>query len=92
MAKPGLIKSTNTAYDSVLDARGWHCPLPILHAIKALNQLSEGQVLHVIATDPGSVIDFSAYIKQSHNALLESSETNGEFHYLILYPLTLIVY
>lgn len=70
-------------FDQELDARGLNCPLPILRAKKALNELTGGQVLHVIATDPGSVKDFEAFAKQTGNELMESTEENGEFRFLI---------
>jgi tRNA 2-thiouridine synthesizing protein A len=70
-------------FDSELDARGLNCPLPILRAKKALNDLSGGQVLRIVATDPGSVKDFQAFAKQTGNDLLESSEANGEFIFLL---------
>ena len=49
------------AHDQELDASGLNCPLPILRAKKTLNAMAAGQVLHVIATDPGSVRDFDAF-------------------------------
>jgi len=70
-------------FDSELDARGLNCPLPILRAKKALNDLSGGQILRIVATDPGSVKDFQAFAKQTGNDLLESSEANGEFVFLL---------
>jgi len=70
-------------FDQELDARGLNCPLPILRAKKALNDLSGGQVLRIIATDPGSVKDFQAFAKQTGNELLESGEGSGEFTFLI---------
>lgn len=70
-------------FDQELDARGLNCPLPILRAKKALNDLTGGQVLRIIATDPGSVKDFQAFAKQTGNELLESGEENGEFTFLI---------
>jgi tRNA 2-thiouridine synthesizing protein A len=70
-------------FDQELDARGLNCPLPILRAKKALNTLESGQVLKIIATDPGSVKDFEAFANQTGNELLESSEANGEFHFLM---------
>ena len=48
-------------FDQELDACGLNCPLPILRAKKALNGMQGGQVLHIIATDPGSVKDFEAF-------------------------------
>jgi len=70
-------------FDQELDARGLNCPLPILRAKKALNDLTGGQVLRIIATDPGSVKDFQAFTKQTGNELLESAEAEGEFTFLI---------
>jgi tRNA 2-thiouridine synthesizing protein A len=69
--------------DMELDARGLNCPLPILRAKKSINELAPGQVLRIVATDPGSVKDFEAFSKQTGNELLETSEENGEFIYLI---------
>ena len=69
--------------DQELDARGLNCPLPILRAKKALNDLDGGQTLAIVATDPGSVKDFQAFAKQTGNELLESGEANGEFTFLI---------
>jgi len=62
------------AFDRELDVRGLNCPLPILRAKKALGELSTGQVLKVMATDPGSVKDFQAFCKQTGNELLSHSE------------------
>ena len=62
-----------------LDARGLHCPLPILKAKKALAEMKSGQILRVVATDPGSVRDFQAFAKQTGNELLEKSEQDKEF-------------
>ena len=69
--------------DQELDARGLNCPLPILRAKKALNGMTSGQTLHIMATDPGAVKDFQAFAKQTGNQLLESNEANGEFSFLI---------
>jgi tRNA 2-thiouridine synthesizing protein A len=66
-------------FDKELDARGLNCPLPILRAKKALAELASGQVLKIVATDPGSVKDFQAFAKQTGNQLLESAEANGEY-------------
>lgn len=66
-----------------LDARGLNCPLPILRAKKALNEITTGQILKVFATDPGAVKDFQAFAKQTGNELLESSESVGEYSFTI---------
>ncbi|VAX08728.1 Uncharacterized SirA/YedF/YeeD family protein HTH_1886 [hydrothermal vent metagenome] len=70
-------------FDTELDATGLNCPLPILRAKKALNGMTAGQVLHIIATDPGSVKDFEAFAKQTGNDLVESNEEGGKFTFLI---------
>ncbi|HEB60096.1 MAG TPA: sulfurtransferase TusA family protein [Gammaproteobacteria bacterium] len=70
-------------FDQELDATGLNCPLPILRAKKALASMSAGQVLHIIATDPGSVKDFDAFAKQTGNELMESKEEGGKFEFLI---------
>jgi tRNA 2-thiouridine synthesizing protein A len=70
-------------FDTELDASGLNCPLPILRAKKTLNGMDAGQVLHIIATDPGSVKDFDAFAKQTGNELMESKEDGGKFHFLI---------
>ncbi|MCG6941013.1 MAG: sulfurtransferase TusA family protein [Thiohalocapsa sp.] len=70
-------------FDQELDASGLNCPLPILRAKKTLNGMEAGQILHVIATDPGSVKDFDAFAKQTGNELMESKEEGGKFHFLI---------
>ncbi|NOR52175.1 MAG: SirA family protein [Gammaproteobacteria bacterium] len=70
-------------FDQELDASGLNCPLPILRAKKAISSLTEGQVLRIIATDPGSVKDFEAFCKQTGNELLESGEEGGKFVFLI---------
>ena len=66
-------------FDKELDARGLSCPLPILRTKKALTDMISGQVLKVLATDPGSVKDFQAFSKQTGNALLSSDTADKEF-------------
>lgn len=66
-------------FDKELDARGLNCPLPILRAKKALTDMTSGQVLKILATDPGSVKDFQAFAKQTGNELLSSETASDEF-------------
>ena len=70
-------------FDKDLDARGLNCPLPILKAKKALTDMGSGQVLRIIATDPGSVKDFEAFCKQTGNPLLSQTATAGEFTFFL---------
>lgn len=70
-------------FDKELDARGLQCPLPILRTKKALGELASGQVLKIIATDPGSVKDFAAFANQTGHELMTSTEAGGEFTFFI---------
>jgi len=70
-------------FDKELDATGLNCPLPILRAKKSLTEMDSGQVLQIIATDPGSVKDFEAFAKQTGNELMNSSEDGGKYMFLI---------
>jgi tRNA 2-thiouridine synthesizing protein A len=53
--------------------------LPILRAKKALNDMQTGQVLKIVATDPGAVKDFQAFCKQTGNELLSQEQNEREF-------------
>ncbi len=65
--------------DKELDVRGLNCPLPILRTKKSLVDMISGQILKIMATDPGAVIDFQVFAEQTGNELLSSSEAAGEF-------------
>ena len=67
----------------VLDAKGLNCPLPILRARKALNDVPAGGLLEIHATDPGSVKDFAAFCRQTGNELLASSQEGNVFKFVI---------
>ena len=69
--------------DKVLDAKGLNCPLPILKAKKALKDMTSGQVLEVISTDPGSVADFQAFCRTTGNELIEHKEEGGIYTFQI---------
>jgi len=69
--------------DREIDTRGLSCPLPILRAKKALADMQSGEVLKIVATDPGSVRDFQAFARQTGNELLGQTTLGKEFlHYL----------
>jgi tRNA 2-thiouridine synthesizing protein A len=74
---------TEIRFDRELDARGLNCPLPILRTKKSLNDMTTGQVLKIVATDPGSVRDFQAFSRQTGNQLLLSNESGGEYLFLM---------
>jgi tRNA 2-thiouridine synthesizing protein A len=66
-----------------LDTRGLNCPLPILKAKKALAEMNSGDMLKVIATDPGSMRDFQAFARQTGNELVEQSNVADEFIHVL---------
>jgi len=69
--------------DHTLDAKGLNCPLPILKARKALKEVPAGGILEILATDPGSVADFQAFCRQTGNELVESSNDDTVYRFLI---------
>jgi tRNA 2-thiouridine synthesizing protein A len=66
-----------------LDTRGLNCPLPILKAKKALADMNSGDLLKVVATDPGSLRDFQAFAKQTGNELVEQQTLDKEFIHIL---------
>ena len=70
-------------FDKEVDARGLNCPLPILRTKKALADMLSGQVLRIVATDPGAVKDFQAFAKQTGNALVDQSANDKEFTFFM---------
>ena len=66
-----------------LDAKGLNCPLPILRTKKAIAEIGIGEILEVLSTDPGSVSDFQAWTKSTGHEIVDSSEKDGVYRYLI---------
>jgi tRNA 2-thiouridine synthesizing protein A len=71
-------KLTHQRVDLELDASGLLCPLPVYRASLALDQLSPGQVLRLITTDPGSLEDIPALARQTGNTLLAAERNQGQ--------------
>jgi tRNA 2-thiouridine synthesizing protein A len=69
--------------DQVLDVKGLSCPLPILRAKKALQEVPAGGTLLVLATDPGAVKDFEAFCRTTGNLLVESKKEGDVLSFLI---------
>lgn len=67
----------------LVDAKGLNCPLPILRVRKALKDVPSGEVLEVLTTDPGSVTDLQAFCRQTGNELIEHSQEDDVFRFLI---------
>ncbi len=69
--------------DQVLDCSGLSCPMPIIKTKKAIDALQLGQVLQMIATDPGSTSDMEAWTKKTGHELVASSQEGGKFVFFI---------
>jgi tRNA 2-thiouridine synthesizing protein A len=69
--------------DQTLDTKGLNCPIPIVKAKKTLTDMPAGQVLEILATDPGAVKDFEAFCRKTGNELLEWKEEAGVFTFQI---------
>ncbi|AVQ84589.1 MULTISPECIES: sulfurtransferase TusA family protein [Variovorax] len=69
--------------DRELDTRGLNCPLPILKAKKSLNEMTSGQLLKVVSTDPGSIRDFQAFARQTGNELMEQETVGTDFIHVL---------
>jgi tRNA 2-thiouridine synthesizing protein A len=72
-----------TRIDQELDVRGYNCPIPLLRTKTALSRMAAGARLRVVATDPGSEIDFRVYAEASGHRLLDCSEKHGEYCFVI---------
>ena len=66
-----------------LDLKGLSCPLPIIKTAKAMKGLAPGELLEVLATDPGSVPDFKAWAQSTGNPLLESTQEGGVYRFVL---------
>ena len=66
-----------------IDTRGLNCPLPILKAKKALAEMQSGDLLKVVATDPGSLRDFQAFARQTGNELVLQESVGTEFVHVL---------
>ena len=70
-------------FNQLLDCQGLNCPMPILKTKKAVDQLASGEVLKMLATDPGSVSDIQSWTKRTGNPLLGHSEDGGVYSFRI---------
>jgi tRNA 2-thiouridine synthesizing protein A len=66
-----------------LDCKGLLCPMPVVKTKKAINELQIGEVLEMVATDPGSIPDMQAWAKQTQHELLEAKDEGKEFRFFI---------
>ena len=68
-------------HDITLDLSGLTCPMPLLKTKQALNKMASGEVVRVVATDPGSERDFHIFARQSGNELLKFEVNDQQYHY-----------
>ncbi len=69
--------------DVELDCKGMYCPMPIVKLKKATKTMESGQLLKLVATDPGSVRDVPAWAGKTGAKIIETSESNGEYEFII---------
>lgn len=69
---------------TIVDARGLSCPMPIVKAAQWLRSVTAGQLMELLATDPGSVKDVQAWCRSTGNDLIEQrTDDKGVFHFVI---------
>jgi tRNA 2-thiouridine synthesizing protein A len=66
-----------------IDARGLSCPMPIVKTAQAIRSVASGDLIEVLATDPGSVKDFAAWTRTTGNELVEQTTDDGVFRFVI---------
>ena len=69
--------------NKTLDTKGHHCPIPVLKALRAIKEVEIGEILTVLATDPASVIDFQHFCNTTGNEMVEWTEVDDVFTYVI---------
>jgi tRNA 2-thiouridine synthesizing protein A len=83
MSITGITVGTAPSASVTVDARGQSCPGPLVALARALKDAAAGDVLELLATDPGSKSDVPSWATISGNELIEATEASGEFHYLV---------
>ena len=73
----------NITIARTLDLKGLSCPLPIVKTAKAMKELASGDLVEVLATDPGSTQDFRAWCRSTRNELVEETKEGEVFRYVI---------
>jgi tRNA 2-thiouridine synthesizing protein A len=66
-----------------VDARGLSCPMPIIRTARAIAEMESGEILEVLATDPGSTKDFVAWSRTTGHELVEQSQEDGVYRFLL---------
>jgi tRNA 2-thiouridine synthesizing protein A len=74
---------SDEAVARTLDLKGLSCPLPIVKTAQAMKELQSGQLVEALATDPGSVPDFTAWCRSTGNELVEQTSEHDVFRFVI---------
>lgn len=69
--------------DKTLDAKGLKCPMPVVKTSKEVQTIPVGGILEVLATDPGSMADITAWAKSTGHELLKAEKGDGVFKFYI---------
>lgn len=83
MLQGGWVVAVVESADEVLDCTGMSCPLPVIKTAQAINGISSGQVLELLATDPGVEPDMNAWTRRTGNELLGIEKREDVFHVFI---------
>ena len=66
-----------------LDCTGMLCPMPVVKTRKAIKEIEVGEILEMIATDPGAMPDMEAWARQTRHELVSAEEDGEKFIFLI---------
>jgi tRNA 2-thiouridine synthesizing protein A len=73
------MEAQDVQVDKTLDCSGMNCPMPVVKTSSAIKEIEMGQVLKVIATDPGAPADMQAWARQTGNELLHSAQEGNTY-------------
>jgi tRNA 2-thiouridine synthesizing protein A len=76
--KPGTTDRMTT-----LDARGLKCPMPIVRTAQQIKTIASGELLEVLATDPGAVADFGAWSRSTGNTIVAQTTQDGVYRFVL---------
>jgi tRNA 2-thiouridine synthesizing protein A len=69
--------------DKTVDYKGLFCPMPIVKVSRAIKEIEVGQVLEMLADDPGSKADMQAWAKSTGHELVGMVEESGMFKFYV---------
>ncbi|MEW5736307.1 MAG: sulfurtransferase TusA family protein [Thermodesulfobacteriota bacterium] len=60
--------------DKTMDLKGLPCPMPVVKISKGIKEVSVGQVVEAVTSDPGARVDFPAWAKTSGNEIVKTEQ------------------